>query len=101
MEQSKFLRTLQKLNKRQQQQYIDFLKSPYFNKNEDIRQFAEMVFSKNIPLNKEMLYDALYPGKAYDDRRIPDLMYKSLKLLGIFLVKNSTQHNPGKENLTC
>jgi len=85
MEQSKFIRTLQKLDKAKKHRYIEFLKSPYFNKNQDIRNFAEMVFSGNVPLVKEKLFKKLYPSKPYDARRIPDLMYKSLRLLEEFL----------------
>ncbi len=85
MEQSKFIRTLQKLNKAQKQRYIEFLESPYFNKNEDIRDFVGLIFKKNIPLVKEKLFAKLYPGKPFDIRRIPDLMYKSLRLLEEFL----------------
>ena len=85
MEQSKFIRTLEKLNKAQKQRYIEFLKSPYFNKNEDITRFVGLVFKNNVPLVKEKLFAKLYPGKPYDARRIPDLMYKSLRLLEEFL----------------
>jgi len=85
MEQSKFIRTLQKLSKAQKLRYLEFLQSPYFNKNEDIRNFAELVFKGDIPLIKEKLFAKLYPGKPYDVRRIPDLMYKSLRLLEEFL----------------
>ena len=85
MEQSKFIRTLQKLNKTQQQRYIEFLQSPYFNKNEDIRNFVRLIFKGNVPLVKEKLFSKLYPGKPFDARRIPDLMYKSLRLLEEFL----------------
>jgi len=85
MEQSKFIKTLQKLSRRQQNQYLDFLRSPYFNKNEDIQKFAELVFAGKVPLDKEKLFKALYPGKPFNARRIPDLMYKSLKLLEEFL----------------
>ena len=93
MEDSKFIRALYKLTPRQQQLYLEFLGSPYFNKNEDIRRFVKLVFQRNTALSKEKLFAALYPGKPYEDRRIPDLMYKSLKLLEEFL---SEEHYAGQ-----
>jgi len=85
MEQSKFIRTLRRLNKHEQQRYLDFLQSPYFNKNEDISRFAALVLQRKTPINQQKIYSSLYPGKTFDARRIPDLMYKSLGLLEEFL----------------
>src|ERR1039458_985482 len=93
MEESKFIKAVYKLSPRQQQLYLEFLGSPYFNKNEDIINFVELVFQRNTALSKEKLFAALYPGKPYEDRRIPDLMYKSLKLLEEFL---SEEHYAGQ-----
>jgi hypothetical protein len=85
MEQSKFIVVLQKLSSRQQGRFMEFLLSPYFNKHEDVTKFVKMVLLGEVPLNTAAMFAALYPEKALDSRRVPDLMYKSLKLLEEFL----------------
>ncbi len=85
MEQSKFYKTLQKLNKQQQLRFLDFLQSPYFNKNEEITGFVKLICPGKFNVSKEEIYSKLYPGKIFEERRIPDLMYKSLRLMETFL----------------
>jgi hypothetical protein len=87
MEQSKFIRALIKLDQKQRQRYIDFLYSPYFNKNTDVRALVEAVIDPDAVLEKEWLYQKIYPGKTYEERRISDLMYLALKLLEDFLAE--------------
>jgi hypothetical protein len=86
MERSRFISVLNTLTKNQQQKYLDFVHSPYFNKHQDVKRFVNHVLEeKNAGLSPEKIHQDLYPGSKYDSRRIPDLMYKSLKLLEEFL----------------
>jgi len=85
MEQSKFIIALQKLPEPYLEQYKAFLRSPYFNTRNDVIRFVDLVLDAKTPLSKEALYKKMYPGKPFDDRRVPDLMYRALKLLERFL----------------
>jgi hypothetical protein len=86
MEQSKFIIVLNKLTKNERKRYLEFIQSPYFNSHQDVKQLVSILVKKAWPeLSSELVFAELYPGKPYDTRRIPDLMYKSLKLLEEFL----------------
>src|SRR6185312_14156135 len=101
MDQSKFIKMLGKLDKVQQRRYTEFLDSPYFNKNEEIRQFVALVRQRKVNQDQKIMYESLYPGKPFDARRLHDLMYKSLKLLEEFLTEEqyATQTWDRKLNL--
>lgn len=68
-----------------QKRFLDFLNSPYHNVHKDIPRFVLLVIENKIAHSKEVFFKSLFPGKPYQERRIPDLMYKSLVLLEHFL----------------
>jgi len=92
MEQARFIKILQQLSGRQRQKYMAFLRSPYFNNSEKIIKLNELVFTGKEPLTKEYIYAQVYPDEKFDVRRLPDLMYKSLKLLQEFLTEEQFAH---------
>jgi len=101
MDQSKFIKTFDKLDKVSQRRYIEFLDSPYFNKNEEVRQFVALIRQGKASQDPKKIYEFLYPGKPFDARRLHDLLYKSLKLLEEFLTEEqyATQTWDRKLNL--
>jgi len=87
MENSKFIKSLQSLTKKQQTRYLEFVESPYFNHHEDVKRFVGMVLSGKTHLSQKTYFETMYPHTSYDGRRIQDLMHKSLKLLEEFLAE--------------
>ena len=87
MEQSKFNKILNKLTDRQKQRYLEFLRSPYFNKNEYVVLFVGQILASGANLSKEEIYLNLFPDRAYEERKVSDLMYMALRLLEEFLTE--------------
>ncbi len=69
---------------------LDLVRSPYFNKNEKVIAFAQLLLEENwldeeAKLEKEKLYKALYPNETYKEQRIADLQSYLLKLVEKYL----------------
>lgn len=80
-----------------------FLASPYFNKSEDLqRLFAELFrrLSKDQSLQKEKIWEQLWPRKKYNDVRFRKFCSDLLKLLEEFLVQEELKkRSPDREQL--
>ena len=92
MNKSKSVQLLSAFSKDELSRSDDFLKSPYFNKNNRvIRLYKELAKdhpefnSRNI--QKEKLYKELFPGKEYNDQIMKNLNSEFLRLRkGIFII---------------
>lgn len=76
-----------------------YIKSPYFNKNEDIlnlfQQLERIVSSKrDLEFEKEKTWAKIYPSRPYDDARFRKLNSDLLKLVEGFLAQEVYQDNP-------
>ena len=82
MEQSKFYRTLYKLNEKERQRFLDFISSPYYNKNREIIQLTHMLLLEATPpAPKEEIYKTLYPDNEFDEKAIANLLQLGMRLL--------------------
>lgn len=93
MKNSKLIELLSSFSKIEMRQFRDFVASPFFNKNEELIPFAESLHkiapdfsTKNV--NKEKIYQQLYPGTDFDLKKISYLMNYLLKLAEQFLGVN-------------
>ncbi len=89
---SKAYQIITALNAKERKLFAQFLQSPYFNSNERLVEFFELINnahtkSKEDQLSKEYLFKKIYPGKAYDDASIRKEISSLLKLLKQFLAQ--------------
>jgi len=91
MNKSKVVILLRSFSKEELKKFKDFLKSPYFNKNETLlRYFSEL--KKNFPefdaekVTKEEIYHKLFNGKKYNEQVMRNLTSELNKLCKEFLI---------------
>jgi hypothetical protein len=96
MENSKVIRTLKKLTEKETESFKAFAASPYFNKNQDLTAFLDIILKEGMlanPMNKSLVLDKMYAGQAYQERWLPDLMYGLMNLLEDFLAEEKYRQN--------
>ena len=98
MKETKLFHSLDALNVYELNRFNKYIQSPYFNRNERYNRFFELLEpalrrEENAP-SKESVWAALYPGKAYDDRKMRKFTSDLLKLLEAFLAQERYEANP-------
>ncbi len=83
---------LETLTAREFRQFVDFVHSPYFNKHERLMAFADYLLvhipEDNEPdLDRELIFEHLFPGEEYHEQRLADLMSYLVKLLEQFFAQ--------------
>jgi hypothetical protein len=77
---------LDSLSKAEKSRFREFVFSPYFNKNEDVRRFLTLLLSdEEQKLTKVKVFKHLFPGKVFDVRKITDQVYYLTRLVEEFL----------------
>ena len=99
MHNSKLYSILGNFSRIEQNRLRKYLISPYFNKNEGIiglfDAFIRQINSENgVELDKEKVWQKLYPGKNYNDVRFRKLNSDLLKLVESFLAQQIYEENP-------
>ena len=86
MKKSKLLGLLQTLNSKELRAFKDFVESPFFNKQESlIRMYAYLKkwAPQGFPdkkVDRAVVFQKLFPGKAYDDKEMNYQMSQLLKI---------------------
>jgi len=97
MEKSKLLVLLSTFSTAEWRKFGEFLESPYFNKNENVKKLY--CFIKNnhskLALNKKDAFKAAFPSEIYEDNRLGYVMNSLLNLAEQFL---SVEHLFKHEN---
>ena len=81
---------LKTLNQEELKKLKDYISSPYFNKSETLVKLYEIIL-KQAPdfnsrqLQKEKLYNKLYPGKKYNEQTIRSRMVELTALIKGYL----------------
>lgn len=94
MKKSKLIDLLGAFSPSEMSRFVDFVASPYFNKNEDLVRFVDLLqqFHPEFPaekIEKEKIFKKLFPGQRYDQKELAYTMNYLLKLGEQFL---ATQH---------
>ena len=99
MKSTKIYTILSSFDRIEQNRLRKYLKSPYFNKNQTIRKYFELLI-KNInavkpkePV-KEQFWTKLFPNEPYDDMRFRKLNSDLLRLVEGFLAQQIYEENP-------
>jgi hypothetical protein len=90
MNNSNLIDLLRRFDTHQKKRFLDFIDSPYFNSHAKTAELGHYLLdeipsftSKN--LQKERIFQAMFPEKTYDDRFFSNLMSRLLKLAYRFL----------------
>jgi len=87
---SKLINVLKTLSREELKKFGDFVKSPYFNKNTNVIMLFTHLSKYSTDyssswLNKENVYNEIFPGKSYNNKVLKNLMTELLKLEEKFL----------------
>ncbi|PSR12340.1 MAG: hypothetical protein DA408_19960 [Bacteroidetes bacterium] len=91
MENSKLIDLIKTIKTDEWKQLLDFIDSPYFNKNTAVSKlggYLHELSKKNYParpLQREVVWAAIFPQVAYDQKELAYLMSSLLKLSERFL----------------
>lgn len=85
MEQSKIIQLLKTFSAKELREFQEFVHSPFYNKNEEIRRFYDYLkrLAPKFLVRKtdpQVVYQQLYPNQKYSDKKIKYLMSDTLKL---------------------
>src|SRR6185312_15616945 len=91
---------LDTLSKPEKNQFRDFVRSPFFNKNEDTIRFWDIISGdEEKKLSKEQVFKELFHGAKYDARRITDQVYYLTRLVEQFLSYQKFSADPTLQNI--
>lgn len=87
------------MNKYEQNTFMKFVLSPYFNKSKELVSLSETLFShinsgSALNISKEKLWSRMLPGKPFDDVRFRKYCSDLLKLAEDFFVLEMLEDNP-------
>ncbi len=99
MRSSKIYSILEHFDKYEQNRFRKYLCSPYFNKDETLKQLFEVFLRsinsrKAVELGKEEIWEGLNIGKAFDDVRFRKYCSDLLKLVEGFLAQQVYEGTP-------
>ena len=91
---------LDTLTKPEKNEFRDFVRSPFFNKNEDTMRFLDIIFGdEEKKLSKEQVFQLLFRGSKYDARKITDQVYYLTRLAEQFLSYRKFSADPTLQNI--
>ncbi len=103
MEQSRLVKYIGALSSRDKEQFRRFVESPYFNQHEKTIHLLQIILSflerSGRTLSREKVFKKLFPGEAYEEQRLHDLMSNLKKLFQRFLAVQHLENNPFREEL--
>lgn len=98
---SKVAQIFSSLGRKEQQKFLLFVQSPYFNTHEATTHFAEYLLGPPCcnwsTVTKKDISKAIFPNEVYRETRINALMTKSLKLFKRFLIYYKLEERPAAE----
>ena len=98
MQNSKLIGLLKSLDKIEIKRFVEFVSSPYFNKNSNVIKLAKYIVScsgnySSEKLDKETVYSKIFPGKRYNEKIMKNLMTSLMKSGERFLELNRYERN--------
>ncbi len=90
MNNSKLIKLLASLSASETKRFVEFVRSPYFNKHENVVRLCEFICKyvndyENPNLNKEKAAKAVFKNKPYRPQQLSDVMSYLSKLLEDFI----------------
>jgi hypothetical protein len=99
MKDSKFYTFLTALNTKELKKFRKYLESPYFNSHDKLFQLfeifeAQLISTEQVPLEKEIVWNALYPDRPFDYGFLRKLLHKLFELGESFLAQQVYEDSP-------
>ena len=98
MENSRLLQVFRALTSRELTGMDKFIRSPYFNSNEEVIGLWEYIFESHVVLKvapaKERAFKVIFPSRKYDVQKIRFIMNQLLRLMEKFLVQRQMEKHP-------
>lgn len=103
MQQSRLIRAINNLSSRQQEQFRNFVISPYFNQHEKTIELLEIIqaeLKKKEPnLDREAVFKKLFPKQEYEEQKIHNVMSYLMRLYHKFLAHEHFENQQLAEQL--
>lgn len=98
MNDSKFYRFLKTLNNKELRKFRKYLESPYFNTNQTLLALysvfeTHLMDEKSSPLQKEIVWDLIFPNESFDYDRLRKLLHLLMVLGEDFLAQLAYDDN--------
>lgn len=84
---------IQSFSKIEIKEFRQFLRSPFFNKREDLTIIFDYLSKQKAPISKETVFQKIFPQKAFDDQKLRLLLSYLLKLIEQFLILKERDSN--------
>jgi hypothetical protein len=90
MRNSKFIRHLEKLDRKSTLEFMDFARSPFFSKKNDLALFIELCSNCILQndyenLQPELVFYKIYPQKEFKSKKLAELLNYSQNLMNSYL----------------
>jgi hypothetical protein len=104
MNQSRLVKYIHQLSKKEQDRFLLFVRSPYFNQHEKTTQLLRIILKyadkpSSPKLEKEAIHARLFPKQAYDEQQIHNLMSYLMKLYHRFIAIGHLEEQDFQEQL--
>lgn len=104
MQKSKLISLLRSFNKEEIRKFNEMVNSPFFNKEKVLMKFTGLICSyypefNSRYLEKEKVFDYLYPGKKYNDALMRNIISDLYKLSEEFLLIENLKADDTKRDL--
>jgi hypothetical protein len=104
MQKSKLIALLKSFSKQEMKSFNDFVFSPYFNKEKVLVKLVDFLSAYhphyNVPgLEKENVFENLYPGKTYNDGLMRNIISDMLALAEEYLVLKNLNTDEFRKNI--
>lgn len=103
MLESKVVKQIIRMDGRERERLRQFVASPYFNQHEKTGKLLAIILrqleSKRPALDKERVFKKIFPGQAFRDQPLADLMSGLMKLVGRFLAVEQLLDEPFAEDI--
>lgn len=89
---SKLIQIFRSLSEEEVKLFQDFVSSPYYNKKQELITFTAYFLSiypkfNEKTLNKQLIYNYLYPDQAYNEKKLGYLMSDLTKVLCLYITE--------------
>jgi len=103
MEQSKLVQYISNLDRKDQDKFVQFVESPYFNQHRPTLLLLRLILKeigRNKPrLSKQFIFSKLFPKKPFHEQPLYDVMSNLKKLLHRYLAQQQFESRPLLEEL--
>ena len=85
MAESKIISYLEDMSSRERERFNQFVHSPYFNQHEKTRELLQIILDTENNIPREVLFEKLFPGDAFDEQQLYNVLSSLKKLYHQFL----------------